>query len=64
MIYPKLSQVRVKSALLAAFLFLFTVPRLFAEVPAAELIKAIQSGDQKKLSALLKQGADPNAGQR
>src|SRR5215831_13734330 len=47
-------------ALVATLLFFFTVPRLFAEPQAAELIKAVKSGDQKKLNALLKQGADPN----
>src|SRR5678815_5232871 len=56
-----MNQTQPPRLLIAAFLLiLLSLPQLFAETPAEELINAINSGDEKKAILLLKQGADPN----
>jgi len=45
---------------IAALLFLLSLPQLSAATSAEELINAINHGDETKAILLLKQGADPN----
>src|SRR5262245_59873170 len=50
-----------RSVFVSTLLGLFSVLPVIAQAPADEQVAAIQKNDQKKLSALLQQGANPNS---
>jgi len=50
-----------RSVFLSTLLGLLSVGSAIAESPADELVEAITKDNEKKLSALLHQGADPNS---
>src|SRR5262245_36044696 len=50
-----------RQPVLATLLLLFGLRGIFAQTSPTELIKAINTGDEKKARILLEHGADPNA---